>query len=183
MKRCQAVGSSFQNILKGNYMYPELPNELQIRNTKPSDHARITEVLKDWWGGRDLTWMLPKLFLIHFTNTSFIIEKGDELIAFLIGFLSPAKPKEGYIHFAGVHPDYRRIGVGEHLYNQFFKICQANNRDTIKACTSPVNKGSVEFHKKIGFEISRGDTEIEGIQVTLDYNRPNDPKVLFEIRI
>jgi hypothetical protein len=53
----------------------------------------------------------------------------------------------------------------------------------VKACTSPVNKGSIEFHKKLGFEIAKGDAEIDGIQVTLDYNRPNDPKVLFEKRI
>ena len=127
--------------------------------------------------------MLPKLFLIHFNNTSFVIEKRDELIAFLIGFLSPAKPMEGYIHFAGVHPEYRGIGIGEYLYNKFFKICKESSRNIIKACTSPVNKGSIEFHKKIGFNISRGNAEIDGIQVTLNYNKPDDPKVLFEISI
>jgi GNAT superfamily N-acetyltransferase len=166
-----------------NSMDHELPNGLTIRNSKPSDHPRIIYVMKDWWDGRDLTWMLPRLFLLHFNNTSFVIEKGDELIAFLIGFLSPAKPKEGYIHFVGVHPDYRGIGIGKFLYNRFLKICKEHKRDTIRTCTSPVNKGSIDFHKKMGFEISNGNAEIEGIQVTLDYNRPNDPKVLFEIKI
>ena len=164
-------------------MNHELPNGLSIRNSKPSDHPRIINVLQDWWGGRDLTGMLPRLFLLHFNNTSFVIESGDELRAFLIGFLSPAKPGEGYIHFVGVHPDCRGMGIGRLLYNIFFKICRENNRDTIRACTSPVNKGSIYFHKKMGFEISNGNAEIEGTQVTLDYNRPNDPKVLFEIKI
>jgi hypothetical protein len=41
----------------------------------------------------------------------------------------------------------------------------------------------VKSRKKIGFETSKGNSEIEGIQVTLDYNKPNDPKVLFEIKI
>ena len=161
----------------------ELPKKLKIRNSKPSDHQRIISVLKDWWGGRDLTWMLPKLFLIHFNNTLFIIEKQDELLAFLIGFLSPSKPNEGYIHFAGVHPDYRGIGIGAYLYGHFFRICKENNRNLIRACTSPVNKGSIEFHKKLGFSISNGNAEIDGTQVTLDYNKPDDPKVLFEISI
>jgi GNAT superfamily N-acetyltransferase len=164
-------------------MNQKLPNGLEMRNSEPSDHQKIINVLKEWWGGRDLTWMLPKLFLIHFNNTSFVIEKRDELIAFLIGFLSPARPKEGYIHFAGVHPDYRGIGIGGFLYNRFFKICKENGHDTIRACTSPVNKGSIEFHKKIGFNVLKGNAEIGGIQVTLDYNKPNDPKVLFEFRI
>jgi GNAT superfamily N-acetyltransferase len=170
-------------VLMGDTMNQDLPHGLTLRNTQPSDHRRIIHVLKDWWGGRDLTWMLPKLFLLHFNNTSFVIEKGDELIAFLIGFLSPAKPKEGYIHFVGVHPDYRGIGMGKLLYNRFFEICKEHERDTIRSCTSPVNKGSIYFHKKIGFDISNGDAEIDGFAVTLDYNKPNDPKVLFEIRI
>ena len=164
-------------------MNHELPNGLKTRNSMPSDHPRIIGVLKDWWGGRDLTWMLPKLFLIHFNNTSFVVEKSDKLKGFLIGFLSPGKPKEGYIHFAGVHPDYRGTGIGKFLYHRFFKLCRENGRDTIRACTSPVNKASIEFHKKTGFEISKGNAEIEDIQVTLDYNKPNDPKVLFKIRI
>ena len=164
-------------------MISELPKGLSIRNSEPSDHHRIIGVLKDWWGGRDLTWMLPKLFLIHFYNTSFIIEKDDELIAFLIGFLSQSNTDEGYIHLAGVHPDYRGIGIGEYLYEQFYKVCKENKRDTIKACTSPVNKGSIEFHKRIGFQIEQGNAEFDGIPVALDYNKPNDPKVLFKKRI
>ena len=127
--------------------------------------------------------MLPKLFLIHFCNTSFIIEKEDVLLAFLIGFLSPSRKNEGYIHFAGVHPDFRDRGLGKCLYDYFFGLCKENGRSIINACTSPVNKGSVEFHKKIGFDILAGDAVIDGIPVTLDYNRPDDPKVLFQIEI
>lgn len=164
-------------------MHRELPKDFKIRNSKPSDHQRIISVLKDWWGGRDLTWMLPKLFLVHFSNTSFVIENDKELIAFLIGFLSPSRTNEGYIHFAGVHPDFRGIGIGAYLYERFFRICKENGRNTIKACTSPVNKGSIEFHKKMGFNISVGNAEIDGIQVTIDYNKPGDTKVLFEITI
>ena len=164
-------------------MITKLPIDLTIRNSKPSDHQRIISVMKDWWGGRDLTWMLPKLFLVHFCDTSFIIEKSEDLMAFLIGFLSQSKVNEGYIHLVGVHPDYRGMGLGEFLYHRFFQICKANNRDTIRSCTSPVNKGSIEFHRKIGFSILRGDAEIDGIQVTLDYNGPGDPEVLFEIKI
>ena len=161
----------------------KLPNDLNMRNTKPSDHPVIINVLKDWWGGRDLAWMLPRLFLIHFCDTSFIIEKDNNLIAFLIGFLSQARIDEGYIHFAGVHPQYRGIGLGAYLYSQFFELCKMNERTIIKACTSPVNKGSIEFHKKLEFQIGEGNAEVEGIRVTLDYNKPNDPKVLFEKHI
>jgi len=164
-------------------MISELPKSLTVRNSKPEDHRRIIAVMKDWWGGRDLTKMLPKLFLVHFCDTSLIVEKGDDLVAFLVGFLSQSKANEGYIHFVGVHPNYRGMGIGEFLYRRFFGICMANGRDTVRTCTSPVNKGSIEFHKKIGFRILQGNAVIDGIQVWPDYNGPNDPKVLFEINI
>jgi ribosomal protein S18 acetylase RimI-like enzyme len=164
-------------------MITKLPKGMTVRNSCPADHQRIIAVMRDWWGGRDLARMLPKLFLIHFCDTSFIIEKEEELIAFLIGFLSPSRAREGYIHFAGVHPNYRGIGLGEFLYHRFFNICKGNHRDTIRACTSPVNKASIEFHKKVGFRILKGNGEMDGIPVTLDYNGPDDPKVLFEINI
>ena len=101
----------------------------------------------------------------------------------MIGFLSPSRTNEGYIHFAGVHPDFRGIGIGKSLYDRFLRICKENGRNIIRACTSPVNKGSIEFHKKIGFNILKGNAQIDGIQVTLDYNKPNDPKVLFKIEL
>ena len=164
-------------------MITELPKGLTVRNSKPADHKRIILVMKDWWGGRDLTWMLPKLFLVHFCDTSFIIEKEEELTAFLIGFLSQSKANEGYIHLVGVHPNYRGMGLGEFLYHRFFQICKANNRDTIRSCTSPVNKGSIQFHKKIGFDILKGNAEVEGVQVSLDYNHSGDNKVLFQKKI
>jgi ribosomal protein S18 acetylase RimI-like enzyme len=62
---------------------------------------------------------LPKLFFDHFKNTSFIAEKDGKIVGFLIGFLSQTYPEEAYIHFVGVHPDYRKHGIGRQLYNDF----------------------------------------------------------------
>ena len=164
-------------------MLKPLLENLLTRTSNPSDHQKIIGVQNEWWGGRDLTFLLPRLFLDHFFNTSFVIEKDDEFIAFLIGFLSPAKTTEGYIHFAGVHPNYRSMGIGNNLYHQFFSLCLESGRDTVRACTSPENKKSIEFHKKLGFQILPGNGKNEDVAVTLDYNRPNDPKVLFEITL
>ena len=160
-----------------------LPPGLTDRHAVPSDHPGIIAVMKDWWGGRDLTYMLPRLFLNHFSNTSFVVEKQQQLVAFLIGFMSPSLPEEGYIHFAGVDPRFQKQGIGSCLYHQFFRRCHEENRRRVRACTSPVNKDSIAFHTRIGFSISPGDSEVDGIPVTLDYNKPGDPKVLFEIAL
>ena len=152
---------------------------MEIRQCQPSDHPAIISVMKDWWGGRDLTYMLPRLFLNHFYKTSFVVELEDKLVGFLVGFLSPSEPDEGYIHFAGVDPPHHGKGIGIYLYHQFFQLCRKDNRNIVKACTSPVNKDSIAFHTHIGFSIKPGNTVLEGVQVTLDYNKPDDPKVLF----
>ncbi|MDH3343895.1 MAG: GNAT family N-acetyltransferase [Desulfobacteraceae bacterium] len=158
----------------------DLPEGVNIRHGDPSDHPRIIKVMKDWWDGRDLTSMLPRLFLEHFFNTSMVMEdRENELIAFLIGFLSQSQANECYIHFVGVHPEYRGLGFGTYLYRQFFQTCKENHRTIVRACTSPVNKGSIEFHKKMGFQIEPGNGQLLNVSVTLDYNCPGDPKVLF----
>ena len=156
-----------------------IENDILIRKAEPADHKKIIAALQNWWGGRDLTTMLPKLFLNHFNDTSFVIEKEDQMIGFLIGFISPALKNETYVHFMGVHPDFRKKGIGTTLYEHFFEICRNHGRNIIRACTSPVNRGSVEFHKRIGFELEPGDDEIDGLPVTSDYNRPGDYKVKF----
>lgn len=78
---------------------------ITIRHAHPSDHHAIISVMVDWWDGRDLRSSLPKQFLRHFSNTSFIAEDHTGLCGFLIGFLSPSVTDEGYIHFVGIHPD------------------------------------------------------------------------------
>ncbi len=49
-------------------------------------------VMPDWWGGRDLRDLLPRIFFEHFRGTSFVVEHEDELVAFLVGFLCPTTP-------------------------------------------------------------------------------------------
>ena len=157
--------------------------DFNIRKGEPTDHDSIVSVMKNWWDGRDLTAMLPKLFLNHFHDTVLIVEKENVLIGFLIGLLSQSYKDEAYIHFVGIHPKFRKKGLAKLLYEHFFDICRKHNRTAVSACTSPENKGSVEFHKKMGFQFESGNGEIDGIPVTLDYNREGDHKVLLKRRV
>ncbi len=154
-----------------------------VHKAEVADHRRIVAVMPDWWGGRDLTAMLPRLFLEHFHETTFIAESGHELVGFLVGFFSQTHWNEGYIHFCGIHPGHRGSGLGARLYQLFFKLCLKNGRTSVRSCTSPVNRESVSFHQHLGFELVPGDTEIDGMPVHLDYNRPEDSKVCFRIQL
>lgn len=135
--------------------------------------------MPQWWGGRDLTTSVLKLFFIHFSNTSFVAETQDRMVGFLVGFLSQSEENVGYIHFAGVHPDHRKEGIGGRLFQKFFDACRANHRWVVKSCTSPINRLSIDFHQRMGFAIEPGDAVADGLPVSMNFLRKNDPKVLF----
>jgi len=153
---------------------------IQIRNAKLSDHGNIISVMPVWWGGRDLSASVPKLFLRHFGNTSFVAEKDGQLFGFLIGFLSQTRVDEGYIHFAGVHPEIRKKGVARRLYERFYGVCRENSRTRVRSCTAPVNKLSIGFHQSMGFSIAVGDDIVDGVAVTTGYLSEGEPLVLFK---
>ena len=46
-----------------------------IRNAEPADYARVIGEVDAWWGGRPMAPMLPKLFFVHFRDTSFAAEE------------------------------------------------------------------------------------------------------------
>jgi len=155
-------------------------DDVIIRNGQPLDHENIISVMPEWWGGRDLSSSVLKVFFIHFKNTTFIAEVDGQIVGFLVGFMSQSEENVGYIHFAGVHPQFRKVGIGRLLYEKFYFLCKANNRSIVKSCTSPVNKLSINFHKKMGFDIEQGDGIVDDVSVTLDYLGKGNPKVLFK---
>ncbi|NDI36241.1 GNAT family N-acetyltransferase [Chengkuizengella sediminis] len=156
---------------------------MQIRSLKPTDYEIISPLIDEWWGGRKMRHLLPKLFFNHFNQTSFIVEKDEEIIGFLIGFLSQTFSDKAYIHFVGVHPEYRKCNVGKQLYNVFFDIAKHYDRNTVHCLTSPVNKTSISFHQKMGFNIEEGNIEIEGVSIHTNYDGTGQDRVLFVKKI
>ena len=50
-------------------------------------------VLDEWWGGREMRAMLPRMFFDHFEDTCFVAEDDGRLMGFLAGFLSQSRPR------------------------------------------------------------------------------------------
>jgi len=156
---------------------------LTFRRPIPDDHERIMAVTVEWWGGRDLRAMLPKIFFEHFRSSSLVAEYEDELIGFVVGFLCPDHDDEAYIHFTGVHPAWRRAGLASDLYRRFFALARAAGRPVVRAVTGPVNTGSIAFHTSLGFAILPGDEEVDGLPVSVDHGPQGDHVVRFELRL
>ena len=135
---------------------------LTLRHPIESDHARVLNVLTEWWGGRDLSSLLPRLYFQHFADTSFIVEKDNELVGFLIGFMSQTQPRVAYIHFVGVHPEQRQHGLAKYLYERFFAVARSRGAHEVQCITSSVNAGSIAFHIKMGFKVSAPMANYDG---------------------
>jgi len=131
-----------------------------IRHAEPDDYGRVIGVVDEWWGGREMAAMLPKLFFVHFRDTSFVAEESGRLVGFLCGFRSQSYDDEAYIHFVGVDPAQRAAGLGRALYERFFAAVAP--RTVVRAVTSPVNERSVAFHRALGFEVERVDESYDG---------------------
>jgi ribosomal protein S18 acetylase RimI-like enzyme len=127
--------------------------------------------------------MLPRLFFVHFRETSFVAERGGQVIGFLVGFVSQTFADEAYIHFAGVHPDFRKNGVARALYERFFEAVARLGRGVVRCITSPVNKGSVSFHLRMGFSIEPGRKDIDGVPVAENYDGRGGDRVLFRKKL
>jgi ribosomal protein S18 acetylase RimI-like enzyme len=152
---------------------------ITFRHPTSTDYPPIIAVLDEWWGGRSMSAMLPRLFFDHFQDTSFIAESDGQIVGFLIGFLSQTHPEQAYIHFVGVHPDYRKQGLGRQLYERFFEVARQHGRAVVHCVTSPVNRGSIAFHLHMGFRIDPGDAEIDGVSVSSNYDGRGGDRVLF----
>jgi ribosomal protein S18 acetylase RimI-like enzyme len=131
-----------------------------IRNAEPDDYARVIGSVDEWWGGRPMAAMLPKLFFVHFRDTSFVADDEGVIAGFLCGFRSQTYADEAYIHFVGVDPAWRGHGVARSLYERFFDAVAP--RTVVRAVTSPANERSIAFHEALGFDTSRLEENYDG---------------------
>ena len=151
----------------------------RIRQLSTADYSSVISVIDQWWGGRQMADLLPRLFFEHFSDTSFADERDSQLVGFLAGFISQSRSGEAYIHFVGVDPAQRGSGLGRLLYQAFFEAAKARGCVLVRAVTSPVNRGSVAFHRRMGFQLEPGDAQVDGIPVFSGYDGPAGDRVRF----
>jgi predicted GNAT superfamily acetyltransferase len=152
---------------------------MQLRHVRPSDCDRVLAVIDEWWGGPATSSHLPYVFFSHLAPTSFVLEADDgELLGFLLGFLSQARPDEACVHMIGVHPAFRRLGFGRRLYERFFATAQMSGRRYVRAVSPPTDQ-SIAFHRALGFAALHGDAVIDGLPVRRDYAGAGGQRVVF----
>ncbi|MDF3026023.1 MAG: family N-acetyltransferase [Fluviicola sp.] len=157
---------------------------MTIEILKPSDYDSIIGELNDWWGGRNMVDMLPRLFFKNFNNTSFIIREKNVVAGFIIGFISQTQKINAYVHFIGVNPVMRNKQIGKKLYTQFFQTVRELGAEKVECVTSVNNETSIKFHQKIGFGIVNADfVNDKGIAYFRNYDGPGEDRVLFQYNL
>jgi len=154
-------------------------SDVRVRHVEPEDYQPIISVIDEWWGGRHMADMIPKLFFVHFRPTSFAAEDNGQIVAFLIGFVSQTFPDQAYVHFLGVCPTRRGEGLGRLLYERFFATVAALGCRSVRCVTSPVNRNSIAFHRRMGFSVLDSEHRVEGVAVALAYDGEGEDRVLF----
>ena len=152
---------------------------MRLRHVHPADYDRVLAVIDAWWDGRPMGARLSHVFFSHFAPTSFVLEVDGELVGFLLGFLSQTHLEEAYVHFVGIHTEYRRLGLGRRLYERFFIAAQMHGRRWVRSITAPSNELSIAFHRGMDFEPLHGDLLVDGLPVWLDYAGAGGHRVVF----
>jgi L-amino acid N-acyltransferase YncA len=78
-----------------------------------------------------------------------------------------------------VDPAQRGSGLGRLLYEAFVQAAEARGCVLVRAVTSPVNRGSVTFHQRMGFQVEPGDAKVDGIPVSSGYDGHGGDRVRF----
>jgi GNAT superfamily N-acetyltransferase len=143
---------------------------METRPLRKGDYDLIVQVIDRWWGGPTSALAHP-MFFYELGGLARVVEHQGVMVGFLLGFVARDAPEGpvGYVHLVGIHPDYRRRGVGRLLYESFERDCRAAGVVRMKAITTLGNEGSQAFHQVLGWDMA----EIE------DYAGPGRPRIVF----
>lgn len=137
---------------------PTLPPGLRLRRPAEADYPGIAARVDDWWDGRVLHGLLPRLWFRHFAGTSWIAEfearEGTADVAgFLVGFISPGHPDRAVIQAIGVQPSHRRTGIGRALVEAFVNDARTAGVEVVETLLWPGNRRALPFLAALGFRI------------------------------
>lgn len=165
-------------------------NEIRLRRPLEDDYAGITRMVDDWWDGKVVQGLLPRLWFRHFAGTSWIAENVDEqgrhrLAGFLVGFVSQHVPGVGVIQAVGVDPNYRRSGIGTALVERYFVDAREASATVVETVFWPGNRRGLLFLAALGFRADPGieARPIYGVPAIEGYDFGTEDRARFTRRL
>ncbi|MBI2763695.1 MAG: GNAT family N-acetyltransferase [Chloroflexi bacterium] len=142
-----------------------IEGRIRLRRPRETDYPVIAISVDDWWDGKVVQGLLPRLWFRHFAGTSWIVEPddgrpdsrpdgrpGNRPTGFLVGFRSVADPTLGVIQAVGVNPNQRRRGIGRMLVEAFLSDARTTGIQAVETVIWPGNRRALPFLAACGFE-------------------------------
>lgn len=151
-----------------------------VRTATEADHAPLVAAVDEWWGRR-VSQQLPRLWLRHFSATSFVARPvGGAPIGFAVGFVSPDRPDVAYLHLVGVAPGNRRRGLGRLLVERFASEALARGAGAMETIAWPGDPSALAFLRAVGFVVvETAETRpLYGVPAFTDWDREGDDEAL-----
>lgn len=151
-----------------------------VRPTQADYDALIT-VVDEWWAGRPVRRLLPRLWLRHFAGSSWLARlDGDRLVGFAIGFPSPGLPGTFALHLLGVDPNHRRRGIGRDLALLLAEGAASAGADRIETVIPTGDQVALGFLRAIGYAVvaDPGLRPIHGTLAHTDYDGPGEDRIV-----
>jgi len=152
------------------------------RSATAADSDPMAAAIEGWWA-RHLRQFVHPLFLEHFGDTCLVVEDEGKLVAFLVGMLSQRHAGQAYVHFLGVHPDYRGRGLGRELYERFSAVVRQRGATVVVAETGALNTRSSAFHRRLGFTFEDGEEFMGGVPANRNVHGTGEDVTLFSLRL
>jgi GNAT superfamily N-acetyltransferase len=151
-----------------------------VRPTE-ADYDTLITVVDEWWAGRPVRRLLPRLWLRHFAVWSWLARAdGDRLVGFAVGFPSPGLPGTVALHLLGVDPNRRRRGIGRGLALRLADGAAAAGADRIETVIPTGDPVALAFLRAVRYAVvaDPGLRPIHGVPAHADYDGPGEDRIL-----
>jgi GNAT superfamily N-acetyltransferase len=165
---------------------PVTAGAVRLRRPDEADYPGVIAVVDEWWDGRRLHHLLPRLWFQHFAGSSWVAETDDgRLAGFLVGFVSPDDPATAYVHMLASNPNLRHRGVGRSMVDAFVADVAGRGVRLIRAVTWPGDRTSIAFHRALGFRVDHGPgtQRLYGTPAYPSYDGEGEDRVVFSLAV
>jgi hypothetical protein len=150
---------------------------VRYRQPTEADHPRLVAAVDDWWGGRHVRQLLPRLWFRHFAGTSGWPSRRTAEPPGSSSAVSPDRPDEAIVHLVGVTRACAG-GIGREL-----EARSPPTRGPWRRVTATVPPGdpiALRFHLAVAFRVVEDPrtTPIYGTPAVADYDGPGADRVL-----
>ncbi len=125
-----------------------------------------------------------KIMLRYFRNTCFMVKYQEQVVGFVLGFISQTQEATYFLWQIGVDPLLQGTGLGKILLQEVEKGIKRQGANRIEVTVDPENAPSRQLFEKMGYaniSVKEGDTvEVDGYTAVKDYYRPNRHFMLYE---